>query len=209
MRTVASLVLVLLLSPATAAAGESSLRCDRGIVALGDSKVDLLAKCGEPSLRDGQEVERRMLAVPGQPPMSTVLVLVEQWTYNHGPQRFMDLVTLEGGKVTAIERGGYGYDPARVATPRSPGRATCEPSQVQVGLAKLDLLVRCGEPVAKDAAVESRVLPPAVEGAPAGAAQVLVEVWTFDFGPQRFMQIATLENGKVVSVRRGGYGYAR
>ena len=35
------------------------------------------------------------------------------------------------------------------------------------------------------------------------------ETWTYDLGPDRFVVIATLEDGKVVSLERGGYGYAR
>lgn len=203
------LVALLLVASAPALAGESSLRCDGGTVELGATSVELLAKCGEPALRDAQEVQRTTLVIAGRPAAEDAVLRVEQWTYNHGPQRFTERVTVEGGKIVAIERGGYGYDPARVAAVRRPGRATCEPSAVRVGEGKLDLLVRCGEPAARDAVVEVRAVPPAgPEGVPAEL-RVPVEVWTFDFGPQQFMQIARLEGGEVVSVERGGYGFAR
>ncbi|ABC82444.1 DUF2845 domain-containing protein [Anaeromyxobacter dehalogenans] len=201
-----ALLLLALLAP-SAHAGESSLRCDGGTVELGASRLDLLARCGEPALRDAREIERSVLVIAGRASQDSV-VLVEQWTYNHGPQRFIDLVTVEGGRVVAIERGGYGYAPERVAAVRTPGRASCDPSAVRVGESKLDLLVRCGEPIAKDVAVEPRALPPGVQGGAPGEARVPVELWTFDFGPQRFTLVARLEAGKVVAVERGGYGTA-
>lgn len=198
------LLLLALLAPA-ARAGESSLRCDGGTVELGASRLDLLARCGEPALREAREIQRRVLVIAGRASQDSIAV-VEQWTYNHGPQRFIDLVTVEGGKVVAIERGGYGYAPERVAAVRPPGRASCDPSAVRAGESKLDLLVRCGEPLAKDVVVEPRALPEGVQGGPPGEVRVPVDLWTFDFGPQRFTLVARLEGGKVIAVERGGYG---
>lgn len=71
-----------------------------------------------------------------------------------------------------------------------------------MGDGKLDLLEKCGEPVFRDPTLEKRAYGE-------GWATVQVEVWTCDFGPQSFVHFATLENGKVVRVERGGYGYAR
>ena len=36
-------------------------------------------------------------------------VLIEQWTYNHGPHRFMDHIRLENGRVKKIISGEYGH----------------------------------------------------------------------------------------------------
>jgi len=37
------------------------------------------------------------------------LVIVEEWTYNHGPTRFLDHLLLENGIVRSIVSGDYGY----------------------------------------------------------------------------------------------------
>jgi hypothetical protein len=36
---------------------------------------------------------------------------------------------------------------------------------------------------------------------------VVHEVWTYNFGPNRFQQLVVLENGRVTRVDSGGYGY--
>jgi hypothetical protein len=38
---------------------------------------------------------------------------------------------------------------------------------------------------------------------------VEVEVWTYDFGPQVLVRHLELEEGVLVAVRTGGYGYSR
>jgi hypothetical protein len=38
---------------------------------------------------------------------------------------------------------------------------------------------------------------------------VQIETWTYDLGPDRFITIATLQDGKVTAVEHGGYGYRR
>jgi hypothetical protein len=179
--------LLLALTPAAALA-DSSIQCDGGIVSVGDSKIDLLGKCGPPALVEDRW--RRKTAV-------------ERWTYNFGPNRFLQLVTLVNGKVAAVERGGYGYPPEKMAEPQEPGRARCETSAIRIGDSKIDLLAKCGEPALQESRLERRA------DAAGRGRFVQVDVWTYDFGPQSFVQHATLENGKVVLVERGGYGYAR
>jgi hypothetical protein len=36
---------------------------------------------------------------------------------------------------------------------------------------------------------------------------VKVEVWTYNYGPSRFMDYVRIENGKVRKIYSGGYGY--
>jgi hypothetical protein len=38
-----------------------------------------------------------------------VHITVEEWTYNHGPHRFIDRVRIENGRVRKINSGSYGY----------------------------------------------------------------------------------------------------
>ena len=213
MRAVAVAVVLATIVPASALAGsDSSLRCAGGLVALGDATVDLLGKCGAPTLREARADEVWVSARATDAAVKrTVLVTVERWTYDFGPQRFLMFVTVEGGKVVAIARGGYGYarsDPAAVPL----RRATCEPSAIRAGDAKLDLLARCGEPTVVDTrpASEVRVITDTAEGVAAGRRKAVeLEVWTYDFGPQVLMRFAYLENGVVTRVETGSHGYAR
>ena len=45
----------------------------------------------------------------GRPYRVRKLVIVEEWTYNHGPSRFLDHLRLENGIVRSIVSGDYGY----------------------------------------------------------------------------------------------------
>ena len=78
---------------------------------VGDTTVDVLAKCGEPALRDRREEQRAVIvAAMGDGQVERrVTVGVETWTYDLGPDRFLVIATLEDGKVVSVERGGYGY----------------------------------------------------------------------------------------------------
>jgi hypothetical protein len=179
-----------LLAHSAPAAAESSIACARGIVSLGDTKVDLLGKCGEPALRDGWTVSTAIF-VPHATGASAAGV-IEQWTYDFGSSRFLQVVTLEMGKVVAIERGGYGYGDARPSDARRGSGAVCESSAIRAGDTKYDLLAKCGEPTARDARTESRPVSTSTAGGPT-LTTVQVEVWTYDLGPGRFIAIDARE----------------
>jgi hypothetical protein len=107
----------------------ASLRCGVRIIAEGDYKDRVLAECGAPDHVEVWEEERvykfqyhpRYYGIydnyeyspdateHGQPYRVKKLVIVEEWTYNHGPTRFMDHLRLENGIVREITSGGYGY----------------------------------------------------------------------------------------------------
>lgn len=101
-----------LLLPVTSRA--DSLRCGSKIVAEGSSKVETLRKCGDPIARelrteletlsvkekdDGTEVKRER----------TVVRTIEQWTYNFGPNHFLQVVTFVDGRLRDVESGDYGF----------------------------------------------------------------------------------------------------
>lgn len=216
----AAAVVVSLAAPAAAHPAESSIRCAGGIVSVGDATVDLLGKCGEPALREprGEETWVSVRDASGSAKRRYV-VTTERWSYDFGPRQFLMFVTLEGGKVVAVERGGYGYVPAEpVAAPVR--RATCEPSALHVGDAKIDLLARCGQPAVVDVRPQVDVIAVRVGTATGGAdgngavtvgtaTPTELEVWTYDFGPSTFVRFVVLENGVVARVETGGHGYAR
>jgi hypothetical protein len=200
-----SLAVALVAGPSRA---DDSIRCDGGLVTAGDTTLDLVAKCGPPALREERLVERTAVLRDADPGVSREIRdigVVERWTYNFGPNRFIEFVTVGGGKVRHVERGGYGYPPERLNPRPAAGPSRCEP-ELRVGDATLDVLAKCGEPALRDRRDEQRVL---LAAASERRVTVAVETWTYDLGPDRFVVIATLEDGMVVSLERGGYGYAR
>ena len=82
------------------------------------------------------------------------------------------------------------------------------------GTSKEEVAARCGQPTqiehqttyeeAATAAPPMGVLPPI--GARSGA-ETRVEVWTYNFGPSRFMQRIRFANGAVVTIESLGYGF--
>jgi hypothetical protein len=205
----------LVLEPAAAfASSETSFRCEGGLVAVGDLTVDLLGKCGDPAIRDVLVAEAGVATLRRDPlavDSFSTEAAVEQWTFNFGPNRFLMIVTVESGHVVRIERGGYGYSPEKL---KSADKPRCESSTIRVGDQKIDVLAKCGPPTTQDARREKRgVSGPGPAGGGAATtfayATVLVETWIYDLGPNRFIVIATLENGTVTAVEHGGYGYRR
>ena len=66
----------------------SSLGCSDGIVNLGDSKSDVLEKCGEPTRKEGfQEY---------------------LWVYDFGSSNFVYYLTFSRDRLERIQTGGYG-----------------------------------------------------------------------------------------------------
>lgn len=111
-----------------------SLSCDGGIVQVGDGKLDLLARCGRPSLVEVVQTDRRTVRRDGVGQVVGGAELTsERWTYDFGPQRFVQVVTVEGGLVRSVERAGYGHDATRAGPPPAIPRATCDTSAFQEG----------------------------------------------------------------------------
>lgn len=212
MRALVAVAVLATLLPAAALAGsDTSIRCAGGIVSVGDATIDLLGKCGEPALREGKaDLTSISYREERGATRRSSAVAVERWTYDFGPRAFVMIVSLDGGRVTGVDRGGYGYvsgEPALVPL----RRARCEPSALHVGDVKLDVLSRCGEP-----AVAERRDDLVRQTADVGTGVVVTktvtivsEVWTYDFGPQTFVRFVSFEDGVVTRIDTGGHGYAR
>lgn len=108
----------------------ASLRCGVRLITVGDYKDRILSECGEPDHVEVWEEERVYgfryhpqyygvydnyeVVHPDERSGGTAyrirkLVIVEEWTYNHGPTRFLDHLRLENGIVRSIASGDYGY----------------------------------------------------------------------------------------------------
>jgi hypothetical protein len=101
-----------------------AFRCGNRIVSEGDHYSKVLEFCGEPTgvqerviLREGPTRPRFRSEGPNglvyerevlQYERSYVEILVEEWTYNFGPRRLMQLVRFENGFVVDTDTLGYG-----------------------------------------------------------------------------------------------------
>ncbi|MCE9671775.1 DUF2845 domain-containing protein [Myxococcus stipitatus] len=110
-----SLVLAALALPARSDA--ASLRCGNNLASDGNSMSEVLLKCGEPASKHTRE-ERTSTrsghgrasdpSDPSQNTVTSVTIQVEEWTYNFGPNRLMQVVIFKDGKLTDVRSAGYG-----------------------------------------------------------------------------------------------------
>jgi hypothetical protein len=106
----------------TASARADSLACNGRIVSDGDSRYEVRATCGEPD-DITQRVEYRTVRGRVVGPCSklsgkvrcekteeqVVEVVIDEWTYDFGKNRFIEYVTFEQGKLVSIRSGSYGH----------------------------------------------------------------------------------------------------
>jgi len=104
-RFIFGLLLCLVESPVWA------FRCGMDLVTLGDYQIQVLRKCGEP-IQKAHRVAYRAVRLRnlGFEQETYVPVDIEEWTYNFGPTRFMELLQFENGRLIDSRSLGYGYD---------------------------------------------------------------------------------------------------
>jgi Protein of unknown function (DUF2845) len=104
---------LLLLALAATAPADAAFRCGTKLVTEGDTRAEVLAKCGDPV-----DVERRtVLRQPyvyrhGRPLRvytDVIEIPIEIWIYNLGPSKLMRRIHFEDGRVVEIETLDYGY----------------------------------------------------------------------------------------------------
>lgn len=119
-RTLVSLLFFGLLVFAGVSADASTLRCKNGIVSYGDSFYEVATTCGNPDWRqqyvEYQTVQKRVPTVCGTSDRQrvcyvlveqTVPLTVDEWTYDFGRNRFVELVRFEQGRLVAVSTLGY------------------------------------------------------------------------------------------------------
>ena len=103
-----------------AAASANGMRCQNKIIQPGDTAYEVKALCGPPDDVQQRSEQRRVARAVERPcpanPMLrcagveevTVDVPLEEWTYDFGPQRFIQYLTFEAGKLRHVRSGNYG-----------------------------------------------------------------------------------------------------
>jgi hypothetical protein len=100
-----------------------ALRCGTRLVSEGDTKAEVVYKCGEPGQVESWEEERIMRDYQEplyqsryreylryrDPFLVKEHVKIEEWTYNLGSSRLIRYLRFENGILRYIATGGYGY----------------------------------------------------------------------------------------------------
>ncbi|MEL0082837.1 MAG: DUF2845 domain-containing protein [Gammaproteobacteria bacterium] len=97
-----------------------AMRCGNHLVREGDSKLEVLRKCGEPTLSEGSGVVEQEDELTTANRLDNKLLLigrhqsrfsqpVETWHYNCGANRFSRILTFTGPYLTRIETAEQGY----------------------------------------------------------------------------------------------------
>lgn len=90
-----------------------ALRCGHRLVHIGDYKMDVLEKCGDPDTVDRRVGFRgsRFRHPHGALELEQFeQVDIEEWVYNFGPRHFKQLLEFENGELKSIRNLNYGYD---------------------------------------------------------------------------------------------------
>lgn len=99
-----------LLLLAASSAGAESLRCNGGSTDVGDTRLAVLYKCGEPLLRDSYcaPVFYQSILQPVPEPYASLVapcLLVDEWVYDRGPGNLVATVRFRSGVVQSIRYG--------------------------------------------------------------------------------------------------------
>ncbi len=158
-----------------------ALRCEGSLVAEGDPAFEVREACGTPDYV-------QPLYADGY---GSGHVTEELWYYNFGPQRLLRELRFRAGRLQHIRTPGRGF--------RERDRADdCVPVDVATGMTAYELLVRCGEPVQREA---RRLLRrDHRDGIDHGHRRVWIEDWYYPFGDQYLNRRVRLTDGRVTDV---------
>jgi hypothetical protein len=71
------------------------------------TQYEILQRCGEPLFRDSRNEER--LTAVDKYTNRLVIMRIDEWTYNFGPDQFLRILKYENGKLVKIETGDRGF----------------------------------------------------------------------------------------------------
>lgn len=84
-----------------------SMRCNGDIIEVGDSKVDVFRKCGDPVIKDSycEKIPARFQRADGEWDTLERCENVDVWTYNPGKGQFWTNLYFKEGKLQAMRYG--------------------------------------------------------------------------------------------------------
>ena len=98
-----TLITLMFIACCATAAYADNFRCPNGsIVSTGDTMSEVYIKCDPPTFKNSRtESEAGHRG-------ATILISVEEWTYNEGPHRLVHLLIFKNGILTSVQSLGYG-----------------------------------------------------------------------------------------------------
>lgn len=99
----------------------------------------------------------------------------------------------------------------------------CNSYVIDVGMHKIEVMKKCGNPATRDQRVERRrlgvrqnttnqAMPPELANGNRNSLEyereieIQIEEWVYNFGSQQFMQLLTFEDGRLKQIQDLGYG---
>jgi hypothetical protein len=192
--SIVTALLLVVLWPSAHVAAE--YRCADTVISVGDTSGELIIKCGEPDWKQSHAEE--IIETIDKDSKRKIIISVDEWTYNLGPDRFMRIFKLRDGKVVDVRSGGYG------SAKEQSSRSQCSDQIISVGDSAADVMAKCGKPAWQDKREE--VIRVQLDDNTVRKVSVIVEDWTYNLGPNQFLRIFTFRNGKITDVRTDGYG---
>jgi hypothetical protein len=174
-----------------------ALRCGNRIVDVGDSKFDVLVRCGEPAAIEPRSEELTERAGEGR--TRSLIIQTEEWIYNFGPTQFLSVLTFREERLVHIETRGYGF------LEGAPRGSFCADEIFAIGDTKFEVLASCGEPAYHSVREEELTTP--FDSLRRRRVILRTEEWVYNFGPLRFTRILTFRDGRLAAVRTGDWGF--
>ncbi|WP_136526737.1 DUF2845 domain-containing protein [Geomonas ferrireducens] len=105
----AALCVTLAAFDCASAADSESMRCKGGIVSIGNSAGEVVAKCGEPATATQSSRKLVEKGTYGTKTATVTTIVVDNWIFNFGPSEFQYQLELQDGRVCRIQSLDYGY----------------------------------------------------------------------------------------------------
>jgi len=183
-----------------------ALRCGNKLVDIGDRKIEVLEKCGNPLFVENWQEEVIVYRGRLEKQIRRISNIdIEEWTYNFGANRFIYFLRFVNGRLNRIEEGQVGSDRLIPSLPQP----DCG-QRVEIGDRRIDVLRKCGKPVTTEKREDLRVTTSPTQEQNVFAdrvSQVDIEEWTYNFGPTHFLLFIRLQRGRVTSMEFGDYGF--
>jgi len=183
-----------------------ALRCGNKLVDIGDRKIEVLEKCGKPVFVENWQEE--VIVYRGRLERQIRRISstnIEEWTYNFGANRFIYFLRFVNGRLNRIEEGQVGSNRLIPSLPQP----DCG-QRVEIGDRRIDVLRKCGNPVATEKREDLRVATSPTQEENVFTERVFqadIEEWTYNFGPTHFLLFIKLQRGRVTSMEYGDYGF--
>ena len=169
--------------------GAEKFYCDGFLVSPGETREEVVEKCGEPAWLDVRGDEG---AEEGSLPRET-----EEWIYDFGHSQLLEFLRFRNGRLVTIRSGVHGFGGSRGA---DCGYGT----NLALGDSKLEVVAKCGEPTG-GGTVGEEPMPP--EGSDERRQELLAkDQWMYDFGPEKFVHYLIFRHGRLMEIRSGGFG---